>query len=325
MALMAALFAREHNRLAKLIKNTWDQGTMSDEDIFQLARKIVGAEMQMIAYNEWLPALMGTQDAPSLNDHAFSTSVDPRMLTEFTTAIFRFGHSMLQNAFTMGYDKLSATHLPLRDGFFNPKFLYSSPERVDLLLGGMLLDHAQEVDAFITDEVRNFLFAHNGQTACMDLAALNIQRGRDHGLSSYNTLRQAVGLSAKTSFDQITSNTNLQSRLQAAYGNDISKVDAWVGALTEDHRPGSSIGELTTKVFQMQFTRLRDGDPWFYKNDPVFATPDLKLVFDADTFSFAKLLRENTNIPNVPNNVFTIDEGDAAVCGSMGTITMELT
>ena len=175
---MHTLFAREHNRLCDLIKAEWP--TASDEEIYQLARKIVYAEMQIITYNEWLPTLMGP-NAPSLADHSFSMAHDPRMLTEFTTAVFRFGHSLLQDSLTLGYSKLSTSSLPLRNAFFNPSFLSGSPENVELLIGGLLLDHAQEVDVHVTGEVRNFLFAVNGVTACLDLPALNIQRGRDHG------------------------------------------------------------------------------------------------------------------------------------------------
>ena len=144
-------------------------------------------------------------------------------------------------------------------------------------------------------------------------------------LSDYNTVRAAVGLNTKTSFSEITSDATLALKLSAAYSGDISKVDLWVGALAEDHLPGSSLGELSTKVFQMQFERLRDGDPWFFLNDSDFATANMKKVFDAETFTFAQLIRDNTDIPNVPDDVFTISTVGSEACGSLGTITMELT
>ncbi|CAB9507447.1 Peroxidasin homolog [Seminavis robusta] len=308
---MHTLFVREHNRLADLIQATWSDAT--DEQIYQLARKIVGAEMQIITYKEWLPALMGS-DAPSLDDHSFSRSVDPRMLTEFTTAIFRFGHSLLQPTLTLGYTKTATSSLPLRSAFFNPSFLSNTPENVDLLLGGLLMDRAQELDIFVTSEVRNFLFAIDADTpACLDLATLNIQRGRDHGLPTYNMLREAVGLSAMADFASITKDTYVQALLHAAYGGDVNMVDAWVGALAEDHRSGSSMGELATTMMQIQFTRLRDGDPFFFKGDLDFTNGNMQRIFDPNSFSFAKLLRDNTDIPSVADNVFIITSDDS--CG----------
>ena len=64
------LFVREHNRLAdkivKKYKRALPSGTSErDEHIYQLARKIVGAELQAITYNEFLPALLGPM-APSM-------------------------------------------------------------------------------------------------------------------------------------------------------------------------------------------------------------------------------------------------------------------
>ena len=75
----------------------------------------------------------------------------------------------------------------------------------------------------------------------LDLAALNIQRGRDHGLPDYNTVRIAFGLAKKTSFletgngNGITTNATLAAAISTQYGGDIDVVDPWIGALAEDH------------------------------------------------------------------------------------------
>lgn len=48
----------------------------------------------------------------------------------------------------------------------------------------------------MVDDMRNVLFPV-GRRDGLDLASLNIQRGRDHGLPTYNQVRQYLGLPGK--------------------------------------------------------------------------------------------------------------------------------
>jgi hypothetical protein len=80
----------------------------------------------------------------------------------------------------------------------------------------------------------------------LDLASLNIQRGRDHGLADYNTVRAGIGLARVTSMAQVTSDTALQAKLLSLYGS-VDSMDLWVAGLAEDHLPGSSVGQTFQK------------------------------------------------------------------------------
>jgi hypothetical protein len=277
---MHTVFVREHNRLVSKLEVMLPGA--DEEDRYQWARKIVGAEMQVITYNEFLPALLGP-DAPKAADYSYNDGQDPSVANAFSTALYRLGHSMLSpDLLLLDTDGSQAGTLPLRDAFFTPHFYTSQPdggnERLAQVLRGLSMQRAQEIDNQVIDDVRNFLFGDPGMGG-MDLPALNIQRGRDHGLPDYNTLREAYELPRVTDFNQITVDTVIQDLLRSLYGN-VDNIDAWVGALAEDHRESSSLGELMTAAMVDQFVRLRDGDRFFYLGDPDLVGLDVAALFD---------------------------------------------
>ena len=159
------------------------------------------------------------------------------------------------------------------------------------LLLGLATQQAQEVDPLIVDEVRNMLFGAPGGPV-RDLAALNIQRGRDHGLASFNIARSAYGLPPAATFAEVSSDPYMQDALALAYG-DIRLLDLWTGGLAEDHAPGSMLGETFSTIVAEQFRRLRDGDRYWHEHDPFFrANPALLAEVRATTL--ADVIRRNT-------------------------------
>ncbi len=168
---------------------------------------------------------------------------------------------------------------------------------VDPILKYLASDRADEIDTQIVGSLQNFLFGAPGQGG-FDLAALNIQRGRDHGLADYNTTRAAYGLPKVTSFAQITSDPALQQQLRTLYG-DVNKIDLWVGGLAEDHTPGGNVGPTFTRIIADQFTRLRDGDRFYYEN--VFQGPQLTELRNT---KLSDVLKRNTGLKNLQPNVF---------------------
>ena len=306
---MHTLFVREHNRLAGLVK--LHHPDADDETIYQLARKMVGATIQIITYKEFLPALLGSH-APDPDDYSgYDASYNPSIANEFSTFAYRFGHSMLSSSLKLADDNGAFGSVMLRDLFFNPGFFTTNGQvdhlKVDHLILGLLQQAAQEVDTMVVDDVRNFLFSTpNGEGSCLDLASLNIHRGRDHGTLTCNTMREQMGM-PPLSFSELTMDEDLGGRLSDAYNGEVNDLDAWVCGLAEKHLPDASVGELLAYIIKDQFTRLMVGDPFFYKWDADLNNKKLANIWNENQVTLANVIRENTISDISPQaNVFFV-------------------
>lgn len=263
LAALHAIFLREHNLVADEIKRSL--GISDDETLFRYARDVVIAEYQSIIYSEWLPLLLGG-DAPNPQSFRYNPNVDASMDAFFTTVSFRFGHTMVNN-FLWRVGRGGTTpysRVPLRDVFFEPEVI--TPATIDDFVRGMCLHQCRDVDMKVVDDLRNFLFTEGGPS--MDLMSLNIQRGRDMGLPSYNGARAAFGLPAHTSFAQITKNAQEQGKLSRAYNGNVNIVDPFVGGLAEDAPGNRLFGDLFHRSLVSQFQRLMNGDRLFFTGFP---------------------------------------------------------
>jgi hypothetical protein len=294
LTVMHTLFMREHNRLARQIAAENPQ--LDDEEIYQRARRLVGAEIQVITFEEFLPALIGDV-MPAYQ--GYQSRVDARIMNVFSTAAFRFGHSLLSptlRRLDAAGKTIPAGDLPLRASFFAPQEV--TAENISPVLRGLARQRCQQLDPFIVDDVRNFLFGAPGEGG-FDLASLNIQRGRDHGLPRYNDARRAMNLKRMRRFSDITSNVSLQRRLASVYASP-DDIDLWVGALAEDHIGGAQVGELLYSIVKDQFEILRDGDRFWYQR--ALTPAELDKVKDV---RLSDIIRRNTDIRNeIPDNVF---------------------
>lgn len=290
---MHALFVREHNQVADEIAAS--SPDLSDEQIYQQARSQVIATLQSITFNEYLPALLGEGAISQYG--GYDADVNSQIANEFSTAAFRFGHSTLNDNFRfVGNDGQEVDEsVALAGAFFNPSMLEETG--IDSLLKYGASTLSQEIDLQVVDSLRNFLFGPPGAGG-LDLVSLNIQRGRDHGLSDFNSTRVAYGLDAYESFDQITSDVDVQQNLESLYG-DVNNIDLWVGLMAEDHAEGGSLGETSSLIIADQFERLRDGDRLWYEN--IFSGRELREI---EQTSLSDVIERNTNIDSLQSNVF---------------------
>ncbi len=299
LSAMHTLFVREHNRLAAEIAA--NDPSLDGETIYQEARRIVGALMQVITYNEFLPALLGPNAL--LNYFGYHWAVSPAITNEFSTAIYRFGHSALSPTLLRldaAGNEIPEGHLPLRDAFFRPDRLVDEGG-IEPILRGLAAQACSPIDLEVVDDVRNFLFGPPGAGG-FDLASLNIQRGRDHGLSSYSSARAVLRLRPKRSFAAISSDPDIQARLASVYST-VDDIDLWVGMLAEDPFNGGHVGELAHHVIKSQFEALRAGDRYWYQNS---LTPSE--IADVEATTLADVIRRNTSIDaEISDDVFHVN------------------
>ncbi len=298
------LFVREHNYQADCIRN--DAPQLPGEDVYQLARAIVVAEIQAITYREFLPMLLGPNALAPYD--GFDHEVQPDNANVFAGAAFRVGHTLLPSVLPRidaSGTEIPQGHLALADAFFDPQPILDAG--IDPLLRGLGSARAEEIDAVVVDDIRNFLFGDPGQGG-LDLAALNLQRGRDHGLPRYNHARRDMGLRPRSSFAEVSSNPQVVARLEAIY-DDVNDIDVWLGGLCEDHESGMMVGELFATIITRQFVAFRDGDGFWYQK-----TLPAEWIGYVEQQDLATIIRRNTAIGSeLPDNVFLAPDPITAV------------
>ena len=259
------LFLREHNRIVDEIRRIPFLARLSDELVYQFARTVNIAQFQRIVYEEFLPAIMGRRFP---RYRGFRRLLDPTISNTFSTAAYRIGHTLVRNTVTRkGRGNTVLKPLQMTELFFRPASTFSN-ELMDEVIRGTVSTPAQEIDTKVVDTLRNFLFKQIEEEEGIDLIAINLQRGRDHALPAYNDIRERFGIRRAVTFADITRDRETQERLAYAYESP-DKIDAWIGLMAEDHLPGASMGRTMFALWTVEFSRLRDGDQFFYKNSRV--------------------------------------------------------
>lgn len=298
---MHTLWVREHNRIASMLLE--QRPEMPIEDVYELTRRLVIAEIQIITYNEYLPALLGENTMPLYR--GYDERVNPTIYNEFSAAAYRIGHSEVSdNVLRINADGSadSQGHLSLRDAFFSAPALFQERDDIDSILRGLASQRHQAIDTQVVNNLRNFLFGAPGAGG-FDLVSLNIQRGRDHGLNTYNGTRRSMNLRPVRRFADITADTAVQTKLFNAYGS-VDDIELWVGGLSEQPllTAGSQLGELFTAINVKQFDQLRAGDRFWYQH---YLTPEEMAIVRGITL--AKVIRMNTSIGDeLQDNVFFV-------------------
>ena len=229
-----------------------------------MARAIVGAEMQVITYREFLPTYCSAPEAHVTKYARLrpdETNPSGRQRVRDREPI-RFGHSMLSARSPAAHrapkrplDRRYGASGRCANAFFSPLTAHVTSTASSRCCAGSRWQPAQEIDRFEVDRRGAQLPVRSARQPVASISpALNIQRGRDHGLASYNDVREAMGFERAESFADVSSDAEIQRRLAEAY-ESVDDIDLWVGGLSEDHVPGALVGPLVRSILIEQFQR----------------------------------------------------------------------
>lgn len=309
------LWFREHNRIAGILSRL--NPGWNDEALYEESRRIVGAMIQHITYNEFLPILLGPrlmgQNQLNVQWNGFSEEYDPKvnptLSNVFATAAYRLGHTMVEGTLRLfSGNREDDETVELRTQFFHPVMIYDE-NSYDKLLGGLSVTPSQNFDSYVTKELTHHLFEPPGLGFGLDLIALNIQRGRDHGLPGYNKWREFCGLPKAESFEQLASyiNPTVADELSKLYGS-VDDVDLFIAGISEPPVEREAIlGPTFGCLVAEQFKRLKVGDRFWYENgkmEPSFTEDQLNEIRKV---TLARVLCDNSNLQSVPRNAFLLE------------------
>uniref|UniRef100_A0A3B4VC03 Eosinophil peroxidase-like n=1 Tax=Seriola dumerili TaxID=41447 RepID=A0A3B4VC03_SERDU len=301
------LLMREHNRLARALAKL--NPHWGGERLYQEARKIMGGYFQVLTFRDYLLHIVGPDFiAKQLSTYpGYDENVDPSISNVFATAAYRFAHLMVQPfMFRLDGEYQENSKFPsplLHKAFFAPwRIVFEGG--VDPILRGLVGRQAKlnTQDQMMTDELRDRLFKFSAELA-LDLGALNMQRGRDHGLPGYNQWRKFCGLSQprnKKQLAKVLKNKKLSRSLFKLY-RKADNIDVWLGGVAEPFVRGGRVGPLFACLIATQFQRIRQGDRYWWENEGVFTEAQRESLRET---SLARIICDNTGITEVPAKPF---------------------
>ncbi len=323
-AAMATVWLREHNRVARRVARAAPE--LTDDGVFEMARLIVATAWKRVVCNEYVTAVTGEAvPAWAYSTNATSKWESPLIDEFFAAAAFRFAHSALATVFPRldaSWQESPEGPLLLRENILSGTAAFDAVG-VDSLLRGQIASSAYAVDAKLVDDLR---------LPVLDMAAINIQRGRDLGLPSYTEARRAFGLSVPATFEEIAGVTAENvATLKALYPGGVGTLDAWVGGLLESQAAGLNgmVGPLFQASIVNQFKRLRNADRMYDPLNFTTAFPDVASFPERSTYreiyhllsvdstiialasaakatSLSEIIKANTGITDCPSSVFVV-------------------
>jgi Ca2+-binding RTX toxin-like protein len=330
------IWHREHDyqvdRITEMVQRRSDAALWTPDVIFEAAKIIVEGEYQRVVYTEFLDAMAGgINGSGSHGFGGYDPTVDASISEEFAHAVYRVGHSMVNE--TVPYiDANGETQFTSLVGAYLNPTAYALTG-IDSLLAGSIEVLHEAIDENLVNAVRNQLV---GQP--LDLGAINIARGREVGIMSLNDFRRYVhdngtllgsagsdftqdakgdsSLRPYRNWDEFAANLrdpSLIEQFKQLY-HSVDDVDLWIGGLAEKPAEGQ-LGSTFAFVFREQLDRLQDGDRFYYLD----RLDGAHLLSDMKSQEFADIIMRNSGLTGL-TDVFKATNLGAANVANAGFI-----
>ncbi|CAC5384050.1 PXDN [Mytilus coruscus] len=235
----------------------------------------------------------------------YDEDINPQVLNSVNVAAHRFGHSQVtneQNFFDEEGNTVAINKL---------KYILESPRllqqhngiHVPFLGRHLACTASNKIDNFFVSGMRNTLL-RLPEPPGSDIVARNIQRGRDQGVSGYNTWRKFCGLEPIKLFKKFV---NLREALMKLY-NDPDDIDLFVGAILEKDQ-GFDVEPTFQCLLGFQYQRMKQGDRFLYERmGQVFSFTKEQLRSIKENARVSKIFCLNLGINRIQENMFLLPE-----------------
>lgn len=268
------VFVINHNNIAEALraKNpSWD-----DERLYQEARRVNIAMYQHVVYYEYVPQILGYSTAakfhliPSYDQYSYGydPKLNPQVSNEYAAAACRYGHLLMpQVQYHMNKDYEVTAEMAVKYYLFNQNMKegVESKYAVQGATGSACYYAMAQTNHYMNHYLFNMTFPDK-ESKRFSLPALNIQRGRDHGLPGYNEYRKLCGLNYARSFDELYNiPAYARKKLSELYLN-VNDIDLYAGAAAEYPMKDGVLGATFTCILAKQYYDSKFGDRFFYDN-----------------------------------------------------------
>lgn len=258
------VWLRNHNQLAdelQKINNHWD-----DETLFQQARKINIALFNHVTYNEYLPSLIGPAYSKLYGLYpltwGYTYNYNPKLYNsisnEFVTAGFRLHHLISEEqCYADSYLRKFNCH----SIWLGMKNSTGTCYGIDDIIRGQIATQSYYSTPQLSWSMNNDLL--KGKDS---IGVRNVQRGRDHGLPSYNYYRELCGLNRARNFDELKNIPPTVRKVLAALYYHVDDIDLYSGSVAELPLPDAFIGWTQSCIIAKQFQDFKIGDRFYYEH-----------------------------------------------------------